>query len=65
MMEHFLDKTIEAWQPLSERELNEEDARQIIENVSAFFGLLEEWAEKEQNQNDKRKQNQVVEKGKK
>lgn len=42
-MRRLLQKTIETWQPLSDRELKEEDARQMVENVTAFFELLEEW----------------------
>ena len=39
----FLDETIKFWQPRIQRELSQEDARQIIENVNGFFRLLLEW----------------------
>ncbi|WP_157223410.1 hypothetical protein [Rhodovulum sp. PH10] len=39
----FLDETIAVWQPLSERPLNREDAREIIHNVTGFFSILLEW----------------------
>jgi hypothetical protein len=41
--DNLLAETIELWQPLSEKTLNEEDARQIIENITGFFSLLHEW----------------------
>jgi hypothetical protein len=39
----LIQETIELWQPLSEKTLNEEDAREIIENITGFFSLLHEW----------------------
>jgi hypothetical protein len=41
----FLDETIAFWQPRSERALNREDAREIVENLTGFFELLREWEE--------------------
>ena len=35
-----LDKTIAVWQPYYPARLTDEDAREIIENVSAFAGAL-------------------------
>src|SRR5262249_3911880 len=35
----FLDETIAVWQPLSERPLTREDAREITENVVGFFSV--------------------------
>ena len=32
------------WQPRIAHDLNDEDARQIMHNVSGFFGVLAEWA---------------------
>lgn len=43
----LIKKTIEVWQPLSEKKLNEEDAREIIENITGFFSTLKEWDGKE------------------
>lgn len=43
--DRFIDRTLEVWQPLTSRPLNNEDARQIAENVSGFFRILLEWDE--------------------
>jgi hypothetical protein len=43
----LLDKTIEVWQPLSEEKLSEENAREIIDNVTGFFSILKKWDEEE------------------
>lgn len=45
--EGFLDETIAVWQPLAGRNLNREDAREIIHNVSGFFAVLMEWEKAE------------------
>lgn len=42
----FLDKTIQVWQPRSEKVLTRENARQMIENLSGFFQVLYEWDQK-------------------
>jgi hypothetical protein len=42
----FLEKTIQVWQPLSEKELTEEDAREIVENMTGLFSFLIELDEK-------------------
>lgn len=36
-------RTREVWQPRLGRDLTSEDARQILQNVTGFFGLLAEW----------------------
>ena len=41
------DKTIAFWQKRTNRSLNAEDARQIMENLTGFFGMLADWAEKD------------------
>jgi hypothetical protein len=43
----FLDHTIAAWQPHSERTLTRDDAREIAHNVMGFFRVLRDWAEEE------------------
>jgi hypothetical protein len=43
--EALLKRTVELWQPQTERAFNAEDARVAIENVTGFFDLLERWAE--------------------
>lgn len=39
----LLDETIEVWQPYYETKLTDEDACEIIENMTAFFGALGGW----------------------
>ena len=36
-------RTREIWQPRMGRDLNDEDARQILHSVTGFFGVLAEW----------------------
>jgi hypothetical protein len=42
--EQLQHQTIAFWQPLSDRRLTREDARQIAENLSGFFNLLRVWS---------------------
>ncbi len=37
----------QVWQPRIGRDLTVEDARQIIHNVTGFFGVLAEWSRAE------------------
>jgi hypothetical protein len=37
----------QVWQPRMGRDLTEEDARQIMHNVTGFFGVLREWSRAE------------------
>jgi hypothetical protein len=39
----LLDLTLQVWQPLSSRQLSDEDAREILANVTGFFGVLAKW----------------------
>ena len=39
--------TRQIWQPRLGRDLTDEDARQIMHNVTGFFGVLAEWARAE------------------
>jgi len=39
----FLKRTVDMWQPYSEKKLSEEDAREIIRNLAGFLDLLAEW----------------------
>ena len=41
------DQALQIWQPGAPRELTQEDARQIAENLVGFFHLLLEWDEAE------------------
>ncbi len=42
----FLEKTIEVWQPYSAAPLSLEDAREIAENMTGLFCLLDELEQK-------------------
>lgn len=37
----------QVWQPRMGRDLTDEDARQIMHNVTGFFGVLREWSRAE------------------
>jgi hypothetical protein len=37
------DEAIQFWQPRLRRKLTREDARQITENLTGFFRVLESW----------------------
>jgi len=43
----LIDQTIAIWQPRTERRLTREDGREIIENITGFFTILQEWERKE------------------
>ncbi len=45
--EKLLARTREVWQPRLGRDLTDEDARQIMHNVTGFFGVLAEWSRAE------------------
>ncbi len=40
-------RTREVWQPRLGRDLTDEDARQIMHNVTGFFGVLAGWSRAE------------------
>ena len=40
-------RTRQVWQPRLGRDLSDEDARQIMRNVTGVFGLLAEWSHAE------------------
>ena len=42
--DNLIDRTIETWQPRFNRDLSQEDARQIVENATGFFSILAEWS---------------------
>jgi hypothetical protein len=42
--DNLIDATREVWQPRIGRNLTDEDARQISENVTGFFAILAEWS---------------------
>jgi hypothetical protein len=39
----FIDQTIAIWQPRTKQQLTREDGREIIENMTGFFRILQEW----------------------
>lgn len=39
----FIDQTVAIWQKHTQRQLTREDGREIIENMSGFFRILQEW----------------------
>jgi hypothetical protein len=41
---NLIDRTHKVWQPRIGRNLANEDARQISENVTGFFAILAEWS---------------------
>lgn len=40
----LIGRTRKVWQPRIRRNLTDEDARQIAENVTGFFSILAEWS---------------------
>ena len=46
----LIARTKETWQPRAGRNLSDEDAREIAENVTGFFRLLLEWEASEKQQ---------------
>jgi len=40
-------RTRQIWQPRIGRDLTDEDARQIVENMTGFFTVLAEWSHTE------------------
>ena len=40
-----IDQTIDVWQPFYAEKLSREDARQILDNMIAYFRNLLEWDE--------------------
>ena len=46
----LIKRTVDIWQPRSQRPLTGEDARQITENITGFFAILAEWAAAEARQ---------------
>ena len=45
--DNLIDRTRAVWQPRLGRDLSREDARQITENVTGFFSILEQWSRAE------------------
>jgi hypothetical protein len=41
----LLEETIQFWQPRASRALTPEDARQMVENVTGLFTILQRWSE--------------------
>ena len=45
--QEFIEYTKEVWQPYYEEELSDNDAVEIIDNMTAFLNLLIEWDREE------------------
>jgi hypothetical protein len=45
--DNLFDRTRKVWQPRIGRDLTNEDARQITENISGFFSILAQWSRAE------------------
>jgi len=41
--QEIIERTKKLWQTLASRTLTDEDAREIIENITGFFQVLAEW----------------------
>jgi len=46
----FIEETKRFWQARTGKPISDEDAREMIENVTRFFKILIEWDEKDRNQ---------------
>jgi hypothetical protein len=46
-VEKLIDRIHRIWQPRLGHYLSREDAREIVENLTGFFGLLAEWSRAE------------------
>ena len=46
----LLEQTKQFWQARTRKPLSDEDAREMIENITGFFKILIEWDEKEKDQ---------------
>jgi hypothetical protein len=42
--ENLTDRTMAIWQPRLGRQISREEARQIAENVTGFFSILDQWS---------------------
>jgi hypothetical protein len=47
LIDRQIPRTRQVWQPRIGRDLTDEDARQIMHNVTGFFGVLAEWSRAE------------------
>jgi hypothetical protein len=45
--DNLIGRTRQFWQPRTRRDLTDEDARQIAENVTGLFSILAEWSRAE------------------
>lgn len=42
--DNLIEQTHKVWQPRLRRNLTDEDARQIVENLTGYFSILAEWS---------------------
>jgi len=45
--DNLIDRTRQVWQPRTGRDLTDEEARQIAENITGLFSILAEWSRAE------------------
>jgi len=50
--QEFINYTKEVWQPYYDEELSENDAVEIIDNMTAFINLLIKWDKAEKRENN-------------
>ena len=46
--DELIGRTREVWQPRIGRDLSRDEAKQIADNVTGFFGILVEWSQADQ-----------------
>ncbi len=47
-VDNLIDEAVSIWQNHTDKQLTHEDGRQIVENLTGFFGILQEWRFAEQ-----------------
>lgn len=52
----LIDQALAIWQPRAKRALTSEDGREIVENITGFFRVLQEWDRLERDAAQIRKQ---------
>ena len=57
--QRFIEETLEFWQPYYEEELVEQDAIEIINNMTSFINLLLRWKKRKELRNKNADQRNV------
>jgi hypothetical protein len=45
--DNLIDRTVDTWQSRFDHDISQDDALQIIQNVTGFFSILAEWSRAE------------------